>query len=375
MTTSRLLNDVCYLSRSPSKTTDIVGTSITVQDTFPYNPESKTAPSTARQWANNNIWDSVKCEYVKGVEPTFLERPNEPFAVTIIDLDVRTEGGRAYKVIDNEMRCFDLREDQILEVFKHVGVQPGGRVNGEFVWGVLGSQVRMVLVGGDLYSEMVKTRDELNAAKKKRVEGNAITPSKLQVGHVYKKLDGSKWVFVGKMLCVLNEKPLYALVELPEDEPYYQHCKDYVYEEKHAAWEKMSWEEKLVAEHEARTYEGDIKLLTSPKFLSEEDVALDVAFIKREFHQSTSMRSYKLGNGDDASLKLYELEHGGDEFQFIEHPCRSMYRSERDRYNNIMSWWSLSEELRKQEEDEYKTKYNEQVAQLNHAFAEHITWL
>jgi len=151
----RLLDRVCYVSKAESNDTDLFGNEIKVRHTFPYNPDSKTAPETAKQWADNTIWDHKTHRYVKGPEPEFLERANDPFSVTVIDLDVRSEGGRAYKVVDQDGRCFDLREDQVLEVFKHSGVLAGGQIPGRFVWGILGSQMRMVLVGGDLHKEMV----------------------------------------------------------------------------------------------------------------------------------------------------------------------------------------------------------------------------
>lgn len=91
----RLLDKVCYLSREPVQAKDISGNDITVADIFPYNPDSKTAPNTAKRWADNSHWDHVTRQVVKGAEPVLVERVNEPFSVIITDLDVRSEGGRA----------------------------------------------------------------------------------------------------------------------------------------------------------------------------------------------------------------------------------------------------------------------------------------
>lgn len=60
----------------PSKDTDLFGNEITVRHTFPYNPDSKTAPETAKRWANNDTWDYKTRTHVKGPEPEFLERAN-----------------------------------------------------------------------------------------------------------------------------------------------------------------------------------------------------------------------------------------------------------------------------------------------------------
>ena len=118
----RILERVCYASKSPVKAKDICGVEITVSDTFPYNPDSKTSPKTAKEWAMPKSYDYKTKQYVTGPEPVVTERYNDPFAVSIIDLDVRSQGGRAYKVIDEENRRFDLREDQVLEVFRRTGV-------------------------------------------------------------------------------------------------------------------------------------------------------------------------------------------------------------------------------------------------------------
>jgi len=181
---AKLLETVCYISRTPSIANDILGNEITVLETFPYNPESKTAPETAKNWATRYDRNAV-------VTPTPVTLENVPFKVTITDLHHRGEGGRAYKVVDEQMRQFDLREDQVMEVMKRVGIAPGGAIPGTFVWGILGSQVRLVLVGGELHTKMSVTLQTRQAAKEARKAGLAPTPSKLQKGHVYLKRDGS----------------------------------------------------------------------------------------------------------------------------------------------------------------------------------------
>lgn len=211
----RLLDRVCYLSRAPSKDTDLFGNEITVKHTFPYNPDSKTAPTTAERWAGNTTYDHETCKCAKGAEPEKLERANDPFGITIIDLDVRSEGGRAYKVVDSQGRCFDLREDQVLEVFKHVGVLAGGQVPGQFVWGILGSQMRMVLVGGDLHKEMVSQLENLKDFKRKQASGQTPTEGSFKFGCIYRKHDQSLHLFLGRVKVPGAKKVNFAFVKLP----------------------------------------------------------------------------------------------------------------------------------------------------------------
>ena len=165
----RLLERVCYCMRAPCAGKNIIDEDIMVRDTFPYNPESKTSPHTAKMWASQRHYGNDQ-EYV----PEVIERANDPFTVTITDLHVRSEGGRAYKVIDDDMRRFDLREDQVFEVMKLCGIKPGGAVPGTFVWGILGSQMRLVLVDGVLHNAMIKGANEKKESKQRHAQAKLL---------------------------------------------------------------------------------------------------------------------------------------------------------------------------------------------------------
>ncbi len=139
VSSGRLLKEICYALRLPEEITDFYGNKRTIIDAFPYNPESKTSPTTAKNWAKrtNFVWNPETRFYdqLDPHEPIIVRRANNPFELTILHLDVRAECGRAYKVVDDENRRFDLREDQIMDVIKHVGIQPGGKIPGTFVCG------------------------------------------------------------------------------------------------------------------------------------------------------------------------------------------------------------------------------------------------
>ena len=201
-----LLEQVAYQIREPSKITNLEGEVISVRDTFAYNPNSDTASETAKRWASGYYGKKCKSE--------FIIQANSPFSVTITDLDVRGEGGRAYKVVDKEGRQFDLREDQILEVMKRVGINPGGQIPGLFVWGVAGSQIRLVLVGGDLHDAMDKETDKREAFGRMKKHGLLPTAKTLVPGHVYSK-NKSVMLYLGRVTRPHQEKSDFAFVELP----------------------------------------------------------------------------------------------------------------------------------------------------------------
>lgn len=146
---------------------------------FPVNPKSK--QDTAKSWSSTE-------------EPIY-SGPNTPLSdLRIVRLDHRGNGGRAYKVIAQEGpyagTLFDLREDQLLEAMltEGVGVN-GGVVGGQWVWGSVGSQTKLIRVGSAQYKLAMETTTE---AKKKKISARDLVP-----GQAYSKPDGSEMLFLG----------------------------------------------------------------------------------------------------------------------------------------------------------------------------------
>ena len=245
---ARLLQKVAYRSRMPHKYhgNDLCGNEVTVLNTFPYNPESSSSSGTAKSWANNN-------KSKAGVVPPEVVLDNEPFEVTIIDLDIRMQGGRAYKVIDEKRRMFDLREDQVLEAIGTCGINPGGKINGKFQWGISGSQCKLALVGGGLHNEMLEGLNNAKKEVKLKESGEMITPGKCVPGCVYRRLD--KYVlYVGKFKYPGEKKFIHATLDLdgPDAEPYFL---DWDYDDQgrrvehkdEVNWPTSTWDERVKA--------------------------------------------------------------------------------------------------------------------------------
>lgn len=389
----RLLDRVCYLSRAPSKDTDLFENEIEVRHTFPYNPGSKTAPETAKRWADNTTYDHKTRQYVKGPEPEFLERANDPFSVTIIDLDVRSEGGRAYKVVDTQGRCFDLREDQILEVFKHSGILAGGQVPGQFVWGILGSQMRMVLVGGDLHKEMVEQAEALKESNRRHASGAAPTEGTLKFGCIYRKRDGSHHVFLGRVKQPGAEKASFAFLKLPEAPTVYEDESVYDRDDewsKHAReeraiaqkWDQMTWLERCQWDwHDSKDYlqrqykdcepgyyhhPEDIVLMASPKF-EEELVEMAVDLARRVRENATSKHKYVNGKGDDLAEERWKRDHNGGE----ERQWNYGYRRGHG-YDN--SWYTIGDAERKRRDNEARASAQKGYTETRQQFQRELVW-
>jgi|SRR5581483_344801 len=374
----RLLDRVAYCMRPKCKATNIVDEKIEVRDTFPYNPESKTAPETAKRWARGYGWRSNDKH-----EPEVIVRDNEPFAITITDLHVRSEGGRAYKVIDDNNRRFDLREDQVLEVMKRVGILPMGIVSGTFVWGVLGSQVRLVLVDGELHQSMLRGANDKKAFELAQKAGLTPTESTLQVGHIYRKKDKTLHLFLGRVKRPRCAKVQFAFVEMPpsnkeadqtdEDIDDLEYASDTWkagrkrYMEVCRNWDKMTWLERcnFYWNEEPNLYyvskEGDrysnppIIFMASPKFEADVGEVSDdfVAEIRTNEH---NRHNYRTAQQWTDLAEEWKLGPG----------CRRPYYHSDD--------WRLSLEERDRRRREWDKKQHEDIRQTAREYRDALEW-
>ena len=107
--------------------------------------------------------------------------------IKVISLERRGEGGRAYKVITPDGFYFDLREDVLLDTMLYEGVEKGGVLNGSFIWGYIGSQMKLVRVGSALHSalEVANKRDKKQKISRKDLEIGGIYKAKANIIKVF----------------------------------------------------------------------------------------------------------------------------------------------------------------------------------------------
>lgn len=143
---------------------------------FYTNKDSASMQETAKSWA-----DKEKGE----------ELINNPFSnVKIVGLEQRNEGGRAYKVLIDDLYYVDLREDVLMDVIFAEGIQGGGELNGKFLWAQKGSQMRLILKDSEEYYEALDYGNKRNQVKIKNDD--------LEVGGVYESLRGDKHIYLGR---------------------------------------------------------------------------------------------------------------------------------------------------------------------------------
>lgn len=168
---------------------------------FPVDTDKVQTNGTAQRWANAKPLGarSRVAMLFDDVDEGYEERTNSPIKnLRVFYLEERAEGGRAYKVIDEDGYVWDMREDVFMEALMEKGIKKGGHIGGEFVFGILGSQIRLVRVGSKLHADLVEG-SKLKAQKK-------IAAKDLKVGHVYQSPSGLTGIFLGFVNAEGNKK-------------------------------------------------------------------------------------------------------------------------------------------------------------------------
>lgn len=138
-----------------------------------------------------HTWVGEETKEIPPGEETIL---NSGFTnIRLWTIDTRMAGGRAYKMIDEEGRYFDIREDLFLEAAYNGEIKQtkeGIVLTGTYVWVRAHSQMRMARVGSVLHKGLLEAKRRKNMKK---------IPGKEQVeGGVYKDKSGKLWVYVGR---------------------------------------------------------------------------------------------------------------------------------------------------------------------------------
>lgn len=160
---------------------------VTVHPTFFFDNTSERQKENAEVWASNRL--AISSPRVQA-----QVRPNTPMNNLWLDnLEQRMEGGRAYKVINkDDMTYFDVREDQMLQAILKHGIQAGGKIGGEWVFAMNGTQCKCFLVDSVEYQEVLNRVAIAPAVMVKASYRN------LKVGTIYsnKNMD-QEFIYVG----------------------------------------------------------------------------------------------------------------------------------------------------------------------------------
>lgn len=173
-----------------SRDVDGVKETADIYPAFICDRDSKTAHKSGENWASG--W---------GRNRSFVreDRENLPFGnIRIWDLEGRGEGGRAYKVITNDGLYIDMREDVFLEALLTGGITPGGHLAGEYVFAIMGSQLRIVRYGSRLHAALIGTTT--------RGQTKSIPFKELVVGNLYRSKGNDIAVYCGRAIDPIDNK-------------------------------------------------------------------------------------------------------------------------------------------------------------------------
>jgi len=159
---------------------------VAVSPSFPVPADKENLMETARRWGRSGGWNNGIQAKVPFTETT---EDNDPKRLIICAIEHRSEGGRAYKVMDEQKRYFDFREDVLLETLLNAGCETGGELSGSYIWARVGSQMKLIRVDSVLHRQMI-----LSTGRKTLKN---IPVKDLEVGRVYSQKAGQKLVFIG----------------------------------------------------------------------------------------------------------------------------------------------------------------------------------
>lgn len=174
--------NITFIFSNKEKVGDIEVTPAYVSDS-----ENEKTLQSGNDWARGRYYQKKK-------EVQTFTKPNSPFIdLRILDLVIRSEGGRAYKVVTPHGFYVDFREKELMDVIENVGIRAGGYLNGEFVFARVGSQMKPIRVGSEVYNELAKSTKLKTAPNIKD----------FTVGHLYKQRNGKSKIFLGRVNTVV----------------------------------------------------------------------------------------------------------------------------------------------------------------------------
>lgn len=163
-----------------------------VTPAFVSDADNQKTINTGMNWASSmcSKWNPTTRQVEVTGTVQKIKKENQPISgIKVIGLEHRGEGGRAYKVVTPDGFYFDLREDVLLDTMLTRGIQPGGVLSGEYQWARVGTEMKLVRVGSQLYTALLEAGERSILA--------SIPKAKFEVGRIYESKQGERGVFLG----------------------------------------------------------------------------------------------------------------------------------------------------------------------------------
>lgn len=99
-------------------------------------------------------------------------------------------GKNRYQALIGEY-LIELQEDVLMDTILSTGIDAGGNISAQFIWGKFGGTLKLIRVGSNLYYDLQESHKRKNLPK--------IKDRQLEVGGIYRTRNGTTQVFLGNI--------------------------------------------------------------------------------------------------------------------------------------------------------------------------------
>ena len=121
--------------------------------------------------------------------PEIITTVNEKIKnVIVVNYQPASTTRMTFKVLINGYYLAEIREDVLLEAMLTVGIDKGGKLNGEYIWGHNAQGLRLIRIGSTVFKDYIAV---IKSVKK-------IPNKDIKIGGVYKRRSGKQYMYLGQ---------------------------------------------------------------------------------------------------------------------------------------------------------------------------------
>lgn len=135
------------------------------------------------------VFDPVTQSAVRIANVQQVEVENVPMSGLRVVTVESTDGTMGYKVMTPNGYLVNICNDVLLEAMTKVGIEPGGILAGEYLWGLVESTIKLVRIDSELFEALLDAGDRHVMST---IPKNSLTP-----GMIYETKTGERGLFLG----------------------------------------------------------------------------------------------------------------------------------------------------------------------------------
>ena len=171
---------------------DPLNLTIKCQPAFITDATNLKSQTVATKWCGHTIYNYETRQREKPSGMEVIDCKNDFIkSVRIIGLEVRSQGGRAWKCLINNKYLVDMREDVLLDTMINSGIGPGANLPGNYIFAMISSEMKLIRVGSLLHKKMIESTEFNLKSKITKLDVGGIYQNKvgifLYLGQVYSR--------------------------------------------------------------------------------------------------------------------------------------------------------------------------------------------